>query len=101
MIRFMRKARVAHGKGSEALQFAREAAYYNKNFKGAPQVKVFVEVAGDYTTIHWQSDYENLAAFEQVVAQTLTDEKYIKMLNDAGSYFVEGSVQDKLILELA
>jgi len=102
MIRFMRKARVAHGKGTEAMKFAVEAAEYNKkNFKGAPETKVFVEVAGDYSTLHWQSDYDSLAAFEQVLAQVMADETYRKMLDKAGPLFVEASVEDKFILQFA
>ena len=94
MVRWMRKARVAPGKFMEAMAFATEIAGYVKKFEGLPPVHVFIDSFGDITTLRWIVDYESLAAMEQVSAQMMSDQDYLKKVNSSGHLFMPGSVKD-------
>ena len=100
MVRFMRSARVAPGKILEAMSFATEIVDYLKKFEGHPPLQVFVDIFGDITTIRWIRDHKDLASLEKVANQLRTDQEYLEKVDNAGSLFIPGSIQDIVMRSL-
>ena len=97
MFRFHRIARVGRGNFQAAIQFAKEVAEHINTRYPPVSVQTFLELFGDYGTIHWYADYEDLASIEKFNAQLLMDQEYWAILNKATDLFIEGSVRDTLI----
>jgi len=55
-----------------------------------------LEVGGTLGKIHWYADYENLAEFERVLGQSMTDEAYLKLIEPVGDLFV-AAAEDTLV----
>lgn len=100
MFRFQRTAQVRSGKGAEAIQWAKEIAkYLNEKYPPA-SYQAYIELFGDFGKVHWHSDFEDLATFEKINAQLMTDQEYGARLNEAGELFIEGGTHDTLIQSL-
>ena len=93
MIRWMRKARIAGGKHLEAIQWAKETREYTKTkFEGGADVKIFLEMLGDYGVICWMVDFENLATLELAGQALDADMGYQERLKAASELFLPGTV---------
>ena len=93
MIRWMRKAPIAGGKLQEAVQWAMETREYTKTkFEGGADVKIFVEMLGDWGVMCWMVDFENLAALELAGQVLDADEGYRERLKAASEIFRSGIV---------
>lgn len=100
MFRFQRTARIRSGKGSQAIQWAKDITkYLNENYPPASS-QAYMEVFGDYAKIHLNSDFEDLATLEKVNAKLMTDREYMARIDAAGELFIEGATQDTLIQSL-
>lgn len=100
MYRFHRTGYASRGKLLEAVKWAKEVAgYITKNYSPV-SVQAYSEIFGDYSAVHWYTDYEDLATIEKINAQLLTDQGYLALLNKAGDLFIEGSIHDTLIQSL-
>lgn len=100
MFRFQRTARIRSGKGSQAIQWAKDIAkYLNENYPPA-SYQAYVEVFGDYAKVNWISDVEDLATFEKINAKLMTDREYNARIGAASELFIEGATQDTLIQSL-
>ncbi len=93
MIRWTRTARVAQGKGQEANQWAKETREYTKaKFEGGADVKIFLEILGDYGVICWMADFESLAVLELAGQVLDSDTGYQERLQAASSLLLPGTV---------
>ena len=93
MIRWMRIAPIAGGKLREATQWAKETREYTKTkFEGGADVKIFVEMLGDYGIMCWMVDFTNLAALELAGQVLDADAGYQDRLQAANELFLSGIV---------
>jgi hypothetical protein len=93
MIRWTRTARTAQGKHQETIQWAKDTREYTKTkFEGGADVKIFVEMLGDYGVICWMVDFENLATLELVGKVLDEDSGYQERLQAASDLFLPGTV---------
>lgn len=89
MIRWIRTARIAPGKGREAIHWAKDTREYTKTrFEGGAEIKVFLETLGDYGVICWMADFESLAALEAAGQALACDPGYKERLRAASPLFV-------------
>lgn len=97
-VKFHRKALIARGKAQEAIAFAMEVTdYINKNYPEYP-VEVYSEAYGNTGTIHWFGSSPDLGALQEVQTKIGADPEYQAILAKATDLFVEGSLQDKLLM---
>jgi hypothetical protein len=99
MVRFMRTARAARGKGPQLIQFAKEITEFMKSKYGT-QSSVYMDSFGDYLTIRWFTEYESLAAGEQITEKFMADQEYWQKVAKAADLFIEGSVTDTVMRSL-
>jgi hypothetical protein len=93
MIRWIRKARIAGGKHQEAIQWAKDTREYTKTkFEGGADVKIFLEMLGDYGVICWMVDFENLATLELAGQALDADTGYQERLKAASELFLPGII---------
>lgn len=87
-VRFDRAAVIDRGKRDEALEFAATVSeYVGENF--GVTVTWGLQMGGTLGTIHWYSDYASLAEFEGLLARTMTDAGYLKLLDEAQDLFAD------------
>jgi hypothetical protein len=96
MVRWTRSARIAHGKGVQTMQWAKEITEW-ANKKYNLQMKVYLDYFGEYGTIRWFVDYENLAILEKTFDQLLGDQEYWQKVNQSNDLLVEGSGFDTVM----
>ena len=96
MFRFQRSGQVKNGKNLEAIGWAKEIAEY-LNAKYSTSFQVYTEYFGDVNTIYWQSDFKDLATFESLSSQLLSDQGYWANVIKGMEWIIEGSLQDKLV----
>ena len=85
-VRLTRTGLIERGKRDEALEFAATISdYWQENFGVA--VTWGVQIGGTLGTIHFHSDYENMAHVEQALGFAMTDEGYIKLIDEANDLF--------------
>ena len=94
-VEFTRTAVIAAGKRDEALTFAADIKSYVEEHFGTDVTWGF-QLGGTVGKIHWYSDYENLAEFEKLLGQTMTDEGYTKLIAPAGDLFA-AAPEDTLV----
>lgn len=97
MYRFERSGRVKNGKWLEASQFAREIAEYINTKYPQGSLQVYAEFFDDIHSIHWYSDYKDLATFESLREQLLADQGYWAIVTKGMEWFLEGSFRDRLM----
>jgi len=95
MITFYRTVAIAPGKLNGGLAFAREIVAYVKN-KTGKDVKIAMPIGGNPNRIGWTAQYENLAAYEEVMTKLFNDSKYQEIIAKAAENWVPGSVKDEL-----
>ena len=95
MYKLTRSAMVAQGKGPEAVAFATQVAAHVTEHH--TPVQVGVEMAGDQGRIHWFSEYESAAEWEQTGMALVADAEYQNMLVAAGELFIAGMTRDTLV----
>ena len=97
MIRYQRSGRAKVGKAWEVIQFAKEIADF-VNTKYAPaSVQVYSELFGELNTIYWHTDYDDLAALEEIHAKLIADPEYQAIVDKGSDIFIEGSLHDNLM----
>jgi hypothetical protein len=96
MVRWTRSARIARGKGVQTMQWAKEITEW-ANKKYNLQMKVYLDYFGEYGTIRWFVDYENLAILEKTFDQLLGDQEYWQKVNQSNDLLVEGSGFDTVM----
>jgi hypothetical protein len=96
MVRWTRSAQIASGKGTQAIQWAKEITEW-ANKKYNLQMKVYLDYFGEVGTIRWFVDYENLAALEKVGDPILVDPEYWQRVNQAADLLIEGSSFDTVM----
>ncbi len=85
-VRLARTATIERGKRNEAVEFAATISeYWKENFGVA--VTWGVQVGGTLGTLHWHSDYENMAHVEQAIGFAQSDAGYVKLIDDAQDLF--------------
>ena len=95
-IRFHRTALVAGDKQQEAAAFAAEVSQYVTESMGMTTTWG-IQVGGPLSTVHWFTDFENMAEMEAGLVKTITDDGYLKLLAKTGHLFVEGRSEDSII----
>lgn len=95
-IRFHRTALVTGVKGQEAAAFATEICAYSTETLGI-HTTWGLQVGGTYGTMHWFSDFADMAGFDDAVVKTLTDPGYNAIMAKAEDLFVEGTTEDEII----
>ena len=93
MIRWMRTARIDGGKIPEAIQWAKETREYTKTkFEGGADVKIYMQMLGDFGVMCWMVDFENLATLELAGDVLNADAGYQERLKAASEIFIAGTV---------
>jgi hypothetical protein len=95
-IRFHRTALVAGPKGQEAVAFAAEISEYVTETLGMPTTWG-MQVGGPFATLHWFTDYANMAELEAALLKVTADAGYNDVLAKAKDLFVEGRSEDTII----
>ncbi len=99
-VRFHRQARAKSGRMQEAIAFAKEVSeYLNTNYKEV-SIQAYVEAFGAGNTIHWYADYKDLATVETVNNRLNQDQKYGDLLTKSVDIFVDGSINDMIVMGL-
>ncbi len=80
----------------QAMQWGKEIAEYVNN-KYRIQVSVYMDSFGEFGTIRWFCDYEDLAALERLGNQLNTDQEYWEKLKKAVELLTPGSVFDTVM----
>ena len=94
-VHFLRKAQVVAGKTDEASAFAADiSTHWNETY--GTNVTWGFEIGGAVGTIYWMTDYDSLAAFEEVMQASMTNAETNKMLDDSVGLFV-GRPTDTII----
>jgi hypothetical protein len=96
MVRWTRSARIAGGKGVQAMQWAKEITEW-ANKKYNLQMKVYMDYFGELGTRRWFVDYENLTALEKSSDQLLGDQEYWQEINQATDLLAEDSGFDTVM----
>ena len=94
-VRFDRSIVIARGKNKEAMEFAANISSYIEQLTGVSLVWG-LEVGGTVGKVHWYADYEDMAALEAVLGQTMNDSGYQELLDSAVDAFV-GAAEDTLV----
>jgi len=82
------------------MQYAKEMAEFVKKYEGVPPVRVFFDSFGDFGTIRWIVDYDDLAALEKVRDQMIADEAFHQRLEQTPDLFIDGNIQDIVMREI-
>jgi len=96
MIRWTRSARIVPGKYMEAMHWAKEIAEFS-NKKHGTQTTVYLDSFGEYGTIRWFWDCNDLATWEKVVNQLFADPEYLQRVSQGPALLVPGSVFDTVM----
>ncbi len=94
-VRFTPTAVIDAGKRDEALAFAAEVSSYVEEHFGTT-VTWGLQLGGTLGKIHWYADYENLADYEKLLGQSMSDEGYLKLVKPVGDLFV-AAPEDTLV----
>ena len=94
-VRFNRSAVVERDKRSEAGEFAAAVSDYIQEHFGV-EVTWGLQVGGTVGKLHWFVDYTDMAHMEAVLAKTMTDPGYIKLIDEAADLFV-GEATDTIV----
>jgi uncharacterized alpha/beta hydrolase family protein len=97
MIRWIRTAQIAGGNPMPAIAWAKEIAEYVKKYEGFSSIDVFTDTFGQVGTIRWVVDYEDLASFEKVQNQIMTDPGFFEKTEKVPELFVEGKTHDTIM----
>ena len=97
MVRFQRTVKIQPGRHREANKWAKEIADFINNNESRTSYQVFREEFGIVSAIHWIADYENLAVLEQVMANLLSNEEYMALVNRSVDYIIPGTAKDTLL----
>jgi hypothetical protein len=96
MIRFRRSGRTKNGRIQDGIQYAKEIAEYLSAKYAPHSVQVYTELFGENNTIHWYTDFEDLATLDRVFMQVAADESYWAMVSKGTDIFIDGSFHDTL-----
>jgi uncharacterized alpha/beta hydrolase family protein len=80
-----------------AIAWAKEIAEYVKKYEGFSSIDVFTDTFGQVGTIRWVVDYEDLASFEKVQNQIMTDPGFFEKTEKVPELFVEGKTHDTIM----
>ena len=96
MITWIRSAAIAPGKVPDALAFVKKAA---KLIEDKSNVKITVSrpIAGNPTRLFWQSQHDDLHAFERDHQKINTNAEFLQMLGEASHCFIAGSTHDEIL----
>ncbi|WP_344942745.1 hypothetical protein [Terrabacter ginsenosidimutans] len=56
-----------------------------------------VEVGGPVGTMHWYTDFADMAELEAGLGKSMTDAGYIELIARAADLFIEGRTEDSII----
>ena len=96
MIRWTRSARIVPAKFMEAMQWAKEIAEFT-NKKHGTKTTVYLDSFGEYGTIRWFWDCDDLATLEKVGSQLFADQEYLQRISRGPDLLVPGSVVDTVM----
>ena len=98
MVRWTRSGRIAPGKESQAIQWAKEFLdWHRKKYNSQPSV--YMDCFGEVGTLRWFEDFENLAALETRMQQTMADEEFLQRVSQVPTLF-QGSAFDTVMATL-
>ena len=102
MITVVRSVEARDGKFRQALEGALQTASLI-NEKYDKETRVMGNVAGKSSQLHWVTEFESLAEFEEWVAKVSQDEKLAEMVAEhfEQGLFVEGSFTDNIYRTLS
>lgn len=97
-IRFTRTALIANGRFMEAVAWGKEVCGYVEKKWGTPPLTMWLDSVGQVGMVRWSMDLPDMAAFEKIQNQMLSDPSYWQMVDKAykSQLFVDGSSHDSL-----
>jgi hypothetical protein len=99
MITIARRAQAANGKFPEAIAFAQKVTdYLSKNHNA--NITVHRQIGGNPFRIIWVNRFDDMMAYSAFMEATMSDPKYLEILQNAGDLFTEGSVSDVMSVSL-
>jgi hypothetical protein len=96
MIRWTRSARIVPAKFMEAMQWAKDIAEFT-NKKHGTKTTVYLDSFGEYGTIRWFWDCDDLATLEKVGYQLFADPEYLQKISRGPELLMPGSVVDTVM----
>ena len=100
MIKFHRSARIRAGKALDAIALGQEIAQYITKQYPQYRVQFFVERYGDPNRVHWLGEAADVATADDVLTKLMSDAGYLAIAARAPEVFIEGSVQDVLMVSV-
>ncbi len=98
MVRFVRGSTIKPGNYVRAFAFSKDISAYVESVTGVP-VNVFLQTGGKLGRICWQADYPDMAALEKAMEQLLSDSGYLKKVESAADFFIEGQARDSIWIQ--
>jgi hypothetical protein len=96
MIRWTRSARIVPAKFLEAMQWAKDIAEFT-NKKHGTKTTVYLDSFGEYGTIRWFWDCDDLATLEKVGYQLFADPEYLQKISRGPELLMPDSVVDTVM----
>ena len=97
MIRTVLSFRVPFNKLLDAMTWGKELIDYMKEAHPESTPEMLHERFGSWGTLHFHTDYENLAASEIAQGKNLADEKYMEIMRKASEFMVDGTLKEMLL----
>jgi len=97
MIRTVILWRVQYEKLNEAMVWGKELIDYLKGAHPEAAPQMFHERFGNWGTLYFFQDFENLAAYEVSQGKIFSDEKYLAIAAKAFDFMVDGSFKEMLL----
>jgi hypothetical protein len=92
MLRHVWAGKIASGKFAKAVEWIPRVKDFYKKYEGIPKIESFLNMFGESGGLVLMSDYKDLAAFQKIFDQALSDPGYAKLSEEAAGLFVEGSI---------
>lgn len=99
MIKLIRTAQVASGKGPHAVMFAQDIINVANDVMGT-DFQVYTQLGGTVGKVSWVGDFDDMAAMEAAIAKLNSSEEYIQMGIEGSHFWVEGSIHDTILVSL-
>jgi hypothetical protein len=101
MVRWVRTVTIAGtSKFGKAMEFAQISKGLTSRFPEAKKIEVFIDMFGNSGNVRWSIDYPDLATLEKVQRKILADADYWKLLTQYEDAFVQGQVEDIVMMEI-
>ena len=97
MVRYRLHGEIEYGKFREALEIWKQIAELSVK-RGWPKLTVWSPVVGQGNIMIIEADYPDMATWERVNGEFLSDAEVMGLFRQSATYVVQGSSYDELLL---